>query len=244
MKKINWLLVVILIITLCGCHANNNNTIDQLQNGQTNSSETPVKSENIENISIILENLNQIDDINAIIQEADNEKATAALLNLRGTGLKTKEDLVRFLELICDLPILDLIDGEVSTISYMKGLAEDTKAEYEFAYITIKAQNGNWVRYEYSFIEDLTITDNNEITSSEQNITIFSKPVNAADGKLKVFSQEIKDHASGVGKLFTWSANIEGISTRIVYYSQDETQLSIDEVFSDINVVITGDLAS
>ena len=83
-----------------------------------------------------------------------------------------------------------------------------------------------------------------EITSSEQNITIFSKPVNAADGKVKVFSQEIKDHASGVGKLFTWSANIEGISTRIVYYSQDETQLSIDEVFSDINVVITGDLAS
>lgn len=238
MKKYLLMLIIVLTFIMCGCQTNGDtNTIDQQNNNQTNATATTNKSEITENISIIIRNLDQIDDIKAILNEEDELKATEALLNLQGTGLKSKDDLVRFLEVIIGLPTLDLIDGEVSTISYMKGLAEDTGEEYEFAYISIKASDGDWVRFEYLLGEEESLTTNGTISLTDQGIIVFSNPVQSAEGRVKVFSEQSKNHSSGVGKLFTWDTNIDGMNTKIIYYAKNQDQINTASAFSGVSIL-------
>ena len=206
MKKKLLMLVIALTIIMCGCQkVGDTNTIDQQSNNEINATEIANKSEHAGKISIIIKSLDQIDEIKAIINEEDEAKAFDTLIEFPGAGLKSKEDLVRFLEVVNDLPTLKLIDGEISTISYEKGFAQDTGKEYEFAYISIKANDGTWVRFEYLLSKENSATIDTNISSTEQGITVFSKPVQSADGRVKIFSEQSEDHPSGVGKLFTWA---------------------------------------
>lgn len=237
MKKL-LILTIVLSFVLIGCQTNSNNDImAQHDNNLPNTTATSLQTNTANNMSIIIRSVDHIDYIKSILEAKDETELVDGLLSLEGAGSRTKEDLFRFLELVNILPIVDLIEGEISAISYSKGLAEDTGKEYEFAYISVKANDGSWVRFEYLLNEEKAAAANDKISSTEQGITVFSKPVQSLDGRIIVFSEQSKDHSSGMGKLFTWNTNIDGTNTKIIYYAKNQDQINTASAFSGVSIL-------
>ena len=104
------------------------------------------------------------------------------------------------------------------------GISIDTGKRVEVFYITLQAENGNWIRYEYL----LSVKDPYaDITTDAQ---FLEKPLTGTNETITLLSENRKPHPSGEGEIVIWIADIDDTSAFIFQYSIFEDQIKADAI--------------
>ncbi len=230
MKKILCFLLVMTLL-LAGCQAvTPNEPQDPGENPTVNVHEifTDPTAKTID-----IRSLSELETLRTMATSKDTEAVQTYLLSLGG-GSVTQTDLVNFLKLLDALPKLDILDGEISWISLM--VTENAVAFYT----TVKAGNGDWVRTEYI----LSVTDIDaelaEIRNSEDAASLLATPVTAADGRLKLYTENVHTSEDKPGSTTTWRMSVDGIYGFLVYHSETAAAVDAASLFRD--AVVTAEL--
>ncbi len=235
MRK-QWIIVTVMIVLLfVAC--SKEQTIVSTSNEET-STFSGTKGSQVEepSESISVRNLEQLNEMREMVKCEDDEKLYQYLRSIEGGGADTREDLEVFLELIDSLSIINLLDGTVTWISQQGGDL-NTGEHCNVVYITYTASDGNWVRLEY-FLSVNDISAEIERRKKEHGLIeyMLASPVCNKDRKVKIYSELRKKHVSGEGYVTEWVANIDGIFTKIVLYSNEKEQITPEERFKDIRL--------
>lgn len=182
--------------------------------------------------SISLRSLAQLDEMREMISCSDEEKLNAYLRGIEGAGASSREDLISFVNLIDSLPILELIEGEITAISLNNIIADRNRDEVD---ISTQDANGNWTRVEYLlWVEDV----NAEIEFREANgwfeNSALERPIQSNDGRITVYAEVKEAHPSGIGYTVTWTVVVDGVLAYVVYRSEDIGDIHAERVFGNL----------
>ncbi len=247
MKKTILVLFCIALFLMVGCHeastdttANTTNTTNTtITNNNTTPQTTPKRNtpsaEPLTSHSLSVHSLEELDEMREMILCTDEERLQQYLISVEGIA-DTREDLIDFVSLIDSIPYLDLIQGEISWINHSCGTSEDTGKAYDFVMISAKKQNGEWIRFEYNLLlPDSTGGFKTEIGNLSPSV-VLSQPIRSTQGDVTLFSEERKAHPTEKGTVITWCGSVDGIFTRIVYYTEKPDSVEAKALFSYISV--------
>ena len=187
--------------------------------------------------AISLRSLAELDEMREMIACADEEKLNKYLRSIEGAGARNREDLIAFVNMIDSLPILELIEGEITWISH-QGISfhSDGKAD-EVVFISTKAANGDWTRVEYLVWEkDVDAEIAHRKSSCEFRYSTIDSPIQSSDARITVYSEVIEAHPSGIGYTISWNVVVDGILARVIYYSEDIDGIQAESVFGDLTI--------
>ena len=189
------------------------------------SGEDPSGEELVPNrFAMDLRSVQDLEELREMAVSADGDVLQAYLLR---KGMRNREELTEFLELLDSLPYLPILDGKLIWIGYDSGLDFDSRQPYTenaTLFISTEAQNGDWVRLQYT-------------------LPVGERPTVTGDGELLMISgggwQE--KHPTAPGMLTTWELLADGLRVRVAYYSADPDSVVTEEVFAGLAVCRFGD---
>lgn len=231
MKKLFLFLLVVLLLAFTGCQE----TSPGIDKNRTDSSKENT-NERLPNESINVRSIEELDYMRSMVSCTDQEMLTNYLMSVEGGGAHSKEDIEKFITIVDSIPMIELIDGDISWISYSKGRSSDTTNPYEVLYITTNSNGGDWVRLEY--ILSISDTSKEAILQSGKIAanSIVSKPISSEDERITLYSEIREQHVSGVGDMIKWIATIDGIYTNIVYYSTNENSVDASKIVAEVQI--------
>ncbi len=167
---------------------------------------------------------------------SSDEAVVSAYLSEVGTEI-TQEDLKSFLRLLDSLPIVNILDGEVTWISLSSAISQDTGKNTTVLYITTKADSGDWVRLEY-------LLSATELTAaSDSAATVFPNPIVSNDNRITVYNELRKDHPTKPGKMILWEMKIDEIYLYVQYYTQVSDAVNISELIPTLSISSADEIA-
>ncbi len=185
--------------------------------------------------SVYVSGLDKLEEMHDMLAKSD-EELEPYLHTIPGLGLSSREDLVNFLELVDGTPILKLIDGEISSISYYP--------ESDHLYVVTKAPNGDWVRLEYFLSRDpAEILEKWESNGAFEDSTL-SQPVKSQDGRITVYSQVKEPHPSGTGETIEWALTLDDTFVYVVYYVESASGIEAEDVFANVQIINIPDFSN
>lgn len=185
-------------------------------------------------ISISVDSLAELDKMREMISCTDEEVLNIYLRSLSGGGARSCDDLILFLNVLDSLPILEIIDGEIIWISYF---FDDEDKEDDVVIISTKSANGDWVRVEYLINESNVGAEiKRREAAGEYRHSTIDTPIQSKAGRIQVYSEVREDHPSGIGYLINWNVVVDGILTRVVYYSEDIDDMHAESLFDDLKI--------
>ena len=185
-------------------------------------------------ISISVDSLAELDKMREMISCTDEEVLNNYLRSLSGGGARSRDDLILFLNVLDSLPILEIIDGEIIWISYF---FDDEDKEDDVVIISTKSANGDWVRVEYLINESNVGAEiKRREAAGEYRHSTIDTPIQSKAGRIQVYSEVREDHPSGIGYLINWNVVVDGILTRVVYYSEDIDDMHAESLFDDLKI--------
>ena len=231
MKKLFLFLLVVVLLVFTGCQETSLGSDEKC----TDSSKENVY-EQLPDEKISVRSIEELDYMRSMLLCTDNEILANYLRSIEGGGAHSKEDIEKFIDIVDSVPIFEIIEGDISWISYSTGQSNETGDIYEILYITTQSNQGDWVRFEYM----LSVSDaSKEIVSQTNKIaanSIVSKPISSKDNRVTLYSEVRDKHVSGIGDTIKWIATIDGIYTNIIYYSTSENVVDTNEVVNNIHV--------
>ena len=189
----------------------------------------------------------QLEEMRMMAHTADENALAQYLAGIAGEGALSRQDLIRFLEVVGSVPVVQLLEGTVSFISYKTGFSEDTGEYYDILFLSQRDKNGQWLRMEYLFgVEDVS-----EKLEHIQGAELIKPPTPSSEvelvpsvGLLKPHLAEKKPHSSGTGDTVTWHLSTGRIYIRAVYYTKDASEIDVWQMFQDCSWVSIWDLAA
>ena len=239
MKKIlSIFLCFIIVVSLYGCNVQSEDNIsntatNEVLNNTSNSTEKTsgeVYDEPHPDGKVIdihsLEELNKMREMLSCEDEEQLKEYLSSFGNAITNTKPTKEDLEMFVSLADRFSFVNIVDGELILMHYSDGISIDTGKRVEVFYITLEAENGNWIRYEYLLSVKDPYTD---ITTDSQ---FFEKPLTGTNETITLLSEKREPHLFGVGEIVIWIADIDGTSAFIFQYSVSEDQIKADDIIN------------
>lgn len=237
MKEIlSILLCLIIVASLFGCNnapdgAESNATASEVLNNTSNSTEKTsceIYNESIPDEKVIdihsLEELTKMREMLLCEDEKQLKEYLSSFGNATTNTKPTKEDLELFVSLANRFLFVNIVDGELIWMHYSDGISIDTGKRVEVFYITLQAENGNWIRYEYL----LSVKDPYaDITTDAQ---FLEKPLTGTNETITLLSEKRKPHPSDEGEIVIWIADIDDTSAFIFQYSIYEDQIKADAI--------------
>ena len=185
-------------------------------------------------ISIDVDRMAELDKMREMISCTDEQVLNNYLKSLSGGGVRSLDDLILFVNVVDSLPILEIIDGEIIWISYF---FDDTDKEDDVVFISTKSANGDWVRVEYLINESNVGAEiKRREAAGEFRHSTIDTPIQSNDGRIQVYSEVREDHPSGIGYLINWNVVVDGILTRVVYYSENINDMHAESLFDDLKI--------
>lgn len=236
MKKI-FIVFILIPFLLVGCQVNKHNAenFDEI-NSVTDNSSDGFQNEPLPNEMISIRSIGELARMREMISCTNKKELNDYLLSVEGGGAHSKDDLIKFIDLVDSIPYIALIDGDISWISYSRGQSQSTGEEYEILYVTTQSENGDWVRLEY-ILSVANISE--EITEETANLvsqSLISQPIVSNDKKVIIHSETREKHVSGTGDLIKWIADIDGIYTNIVCYTSNAENIDTNKLLGKINL--------
>lgn len=248
MKKFLTLLLVVVLLALIGCNSAPQN--EQITDASTQEQDTATNQlatddtakdtgktdeemvEPLPRYYISLRSEEQLSKMREMALCTDEKEIKSYLASIGSEGATSKEDLVNFLDLLERFPYFNIVDGDISWIAYFKGKSEDTGEDYEVFHISLKAENGDWIRFEY-LLSEKDPSDNilNQINNSTTRFT--SEPLKSSDEKLTIFSETREDHPTDPGEIVRWISKIDGTYAFIVCYTSIPNQINTDNILNE-----------
>ena len=241
-KTLSIFLCLIIVISLFGCNVQNednlnnqesNTATNEILNNTSNSTEktsNEIYNEPFPDKKVIdIHSLEELNKMREMLSCEDEEQLKEYLSNFGNaiTNTKpTKEDLEMFVSLADRFSFVNIVDGELIWMHYSDGISIDTGKRVEVFYITLEAENGNWIRYEYL----LSVKD--PYTDITTDSPFFEKPLTGTNETITLLSEKRKSHPSGVGEIVTWIADIDNTSAFIFQYSVAKDQIKADDIIN------------
>ena len=239
MKKIlSIFLCFIIVVSLYGCNVQSEDNIsntatNEVLNNTSNSTEKTsgeVYDEPHPDGKVIdihsLEELNKMREMLSCEDEEQLKEYLSSFGNAITNTKPTKEDLEMFVSLADRFSFVNIVDGELILMHYSDGISIDTGKRVEVFYITLEAENGNWIRYEYLLSVKDPYTD---ITTDSQ---FFEKPLTGTNETITLLSEKREPEPFGKGEIVIWIADIDGTSAFIFQYSVSEDQIKADDIIN------------
>ena len=239
MKKIlSIFLCFIIVVSLYGCNVQSEDNIsntatNEVLNNTSNSTEktsNEIYNEPFPDKKVIdIHSLEELNKMREMLSCEDEEQLKEYLSNFGNaiTNTKpTKEDLEMFVSLADRFSFVNIVDGELILMHYSDGISIDTGKRVEVFYITLEAENGNWIRYEYLLSVKDPYTD---ITTDSQ---FFEKPLTGTNETIALLSEKREPDPFGVGEIVIWIADIDGTSAFIFQYSVAKDQIKADDIIN------------
>lgn len=241
-KTLSIFLCLIIVVSLFGCNVQNednlnnkgsNTATNEILNNTPNSTEKTsgeVYNEPFPDKKVIdihsLEELNKMREM-LLCEDEDQLKEYLSSFGNATTNIKpTKEDIEMFVSLADRFSFVNIVDGELILMHYSDGISIDTGKRVEVFYITLEAENGNWIRYEYLLSVKDPYTD---ITTDSQ---FFEKPLTGTNETITLLSEKREPELFGKGEIVIWIADIDGTSAFIFQYSVSEDQIKADDIIN------------
>jgi hypothetical protein len=231
MKKIICILLLLIVISGCnGCVDNSldneemNTTTNENPNSSEQTTDATHKEGPFDGMSIDIRSLDEFLKMREMLSCNEEDQLKDYLASL--VGAATKVGIEKLITLADDLQFVNVVEGELSWIRYREGKNLNTDKEVEDFYIAFKAENGDWIRYEYYFTEDI-----NELYVSE-DAQIFDNPIKGTSERITIHTEQRKLHPSGVGEWVIWTATIDGTSVFIHQYSTVVGQIKADDIIN------------
>ena len=184
--------------------------------------------------SIGLRSLAQLDEMREMILCTDEEKLDQYLRSIEGAGAKSREDLVSFLNMVDSLPILEILEGDITWISHQN---ITTDGGNDVVFITTRNANGDWTRVEYLvWVKDVDAAIEFREAHGEFEDSTMEGPIQSEDGRITVYAQVKRPHRSGIGYIVTWTVVVDGILARVVYYSEEVDDIHAADIFDDLTI--------
>ena len=237
------LCIALLILTMLFSGCQNINEQDNLsQPSNTNPESTPnltdntITEEPLSSRSIEIQSLEKLSEMRTMAACKDESQLEQYILSIANTGVRSKDDFLSFVNLIDLLPHISILDGEVTWICFSNSISEDTGKETNVVYITTEAPNGDWTRIEYVLsVTDVSVEISNEKSLVGEN-SILTSPIQNADGNLILHIETRNPHPSGKGTMVQWVGEVDGVFTRIYYYTNNANEVKTDNLFRNIQI--------
>lgn len=182
------------------------------------------------NESIEVRSLKELAEMRDMVSCTDEEVLQAYLLS---KSVNSKDDLTDFIALVDSIPYLELIEGEITWIYNSRGQSIDTGENYEVLYIATVAENGDWTRVEYFLSVENSEKEFAERLDSGEVTSVLAQPVTNRDGDMTVYAETRKKHPTESGDLLTYHTDLDGIYTRIVYYTATPDAVHVAALFEN-----------
>lgn len=182
--------------------------------------------------AISVRSVEQLNEMREMVSCADEEKLNEYLKSVEGGGARSREDLVAFLNLIEFLPVLELLEGDITWINHGKDMAGN-----ESVVISTQGENGDWTRVEY-LAWGKGVNDEIEFRKDSDYFenSVIDNPIYFSSGRIAVYSEIREPYASGNGYTVTWMIVVNGILANVVYYSEEIDDISAQSVFDDVTI--------
>ena len=132
------------------------------------------------------------------------------LRGVEGGGAESREDLISFINLIDSVPMINLIDGDITWIAHYYNIGSSGEKTNGTLYVSTVSDNGDWTRIEYKLFETDINTEIEKMRTDERNLDEENTDsFTSDDGKIKVYYQTKKKHPSGTGDMYEWIASID-----------------------------------
>ena len=218
-----------------------NDTTESNETNQSENTETDdrltVTEEPPETRMIEIKSLDKLSEMRKMSVCNDDATLAQYIQSISATGIQNKGELTAFVKLVDSLPNISILDGSVTWIRLMQGIAQDTGKEFTVLYVATEAENGDWTRVEYVLsAADVSREIFNEKISIGENSLLVSSVKNS-DGDLTIHTETRNPHPSGTGTMIQWVGEVKGIFTRIYYYSTgDAANVNTGNIFSNLHI--------
>lgn len=231
MKKLSFIIAILLLIVLVGCQSDNGSyNVSTELNGNTGTNSSAEGPEHLDPPEYIgVRSIEQLDEMRLKLQCSD-EELSSYLLSVEGGGADSREDLEGFLELVASVPNPELVGGDISWIAYFP--------DSNIVYVSTVGSTGEWSRVEY-FIGVNDVSGELEKLRAEGQFdkSTISDVVRCKAGRVKVYSEVKEPHPSGTGNTVEWMLTIDNTFARVVYYTDDSTSnVQASYVFENANL--------
>ncbi len=240
MKKIAIWNIVIALLLLVGCHATGlDASTSEPISGNTQITEASSSSHIAPPKTIELQGLADLEKMRQMVTCQDENELDAYLRSIPGGGAESREDLTKFVDLVESLPIMTLIDGDITWISY----SSPSETNKDIAFVTIKSANGEWTRLEYRlFVKDIPAQIEAMKVSGEISAAEKIDNLQTTDGRIKVYSENKKAHSTEKGNLYTWLMSIDGVLTNVVYYTEKTELVDLSKTLHSVPITDLADM--
>ena len=166
----------------------------------------------------------------------DETRLEQYIQGIADSGVQSKDDLLAFVKMIDTLPQVPILDGDITWIRFSHSISEDTGKETNVVYVTTEAANGDWTRVEYV----LSVSDVSKKISDEKisigEGSVLNSIVKNSDENLILHIETRTPHPSGNGTMIQWIGEVDGIFTRIYYFTNNTGNVKTENLFNDMKI--------
>lgn len=181
--------------------------------------------------------LDQLSEMRSMIVEKDDIKLAQYLRGVEGGGAESRDDLIAFINLIDSVPMINLIDGDITWIAHYYNIDSSGEKTNGTLYVSTVSDNGDWTRIEYKLFETDINTEIEKMRTDERNLDEENTDsFTSDDGKIKVYYQTKKEHPSGTGDMYEWIASIDEKIAHVVYFTTDSNDIIASDFFGEIKI--------
>ena len=232
MKKRLLFFALIAVIVLVGCHGGDNS--DWLS--QSNSNDQTIIREPFPSQTVEVQGMEEWEKMKQMAKCNDEVQLERYIQSVANRGIQSKDDLLAFVKLMESLPQIPILNSNITWIQFSRGVSEDTGKETIVVYILTEAKNGDWTRVEYL----LSVMDVSKKIAEEKDMidknTILTSPIKTYDQKMELHIETREPHPSGQGTMIKWTGEVDGIFTRIYYYTQKAEEVKTEQLVHGIQI--------
>lgn len=161
--------------------------------------------------TIYLQGLDELEIMRKMVDCEDEQMLMEYLHSITGGGAQSRQDLVEFLSLVDNTPYAQIIDGEMTGLTY-------NSTDERFS-VSAEAKNGDSLNVSYEF--SVTDVEKNMKKAAEKlgEKNLLSAPLSTQNGRLTLYT-EIRESSSN-GEVIRWQGVLDGIAVYIVYWVAD-----------------------
>ena len=161
--------------------------------------------------SITLQSLAELETMREMIACEDEQVLNDYLHSITGGGAYSRQDLIDFLHLVDNTPYVQMIDGEITSLTY-------NKTDERFS-VSVEAENGDSLNVSYELgIFDVEKSMEKAAKKLGKN-NLLSAPLSTEDGRLTLYTETREP--SDNGDVIRWQGILDGIAVYIVYWVAD-----------------------
>jgi hypothetical protein len=241
MKKTIISIVMILVIFLVGCQnvenpsGSENDLGAQLTSNSESNNKTVLK-EPFPSQSIEVKGLEKFNEMKEMLACNDETRLEQYIQGIADSGVQSKDDLLAFVKMIDTLPQVPVLEGDITWIRFSHSISEDTGKETNVVYVTTEAANSDWTRVEYV----LSVSDVSKKISDEKisigEGSVLNSVVKNSDENLILHIETRTPHPSGNGTMIQWIGEVDGIFTRIYYFTNNTDNVKTENLFNDMKI--------